>query len=44
MALIPIFEVGNIVTYKTVDKEKIKFIMICALAEMCTKTTKDIMK
>ena len=29
MALIPIFEILNIVTYISVDKEKIKIIMIC---------------
>ena len=28
MALIPIFEIWNDVTYKSVDKEKIKIIMI----------------
>ena len=29
MALIPIFEIVNIVTCNSVDKEKIKIIMIC---------------
>ena len=43
MALIPIFEIGNIVTYKSVDKEKIKVIMICAHAQCKQKqTNKDI--
>ena len=30
MAMIPIYEVSNIVTYKSVDKEKIEIIMISA--------------
>ena len=40
MALIPIFEVQNIVTYKSVDKEKIKIIMICAHAQCKQKQHK----
>ena len=34
MTLLPIFEIWNIGTYKLVDKEKIKIIMICAHAQM----------
>ena len=34
MALIPIFENWNVVTYKSVDKEKIQVIMLCVHAEM----------
>ena len=37
MALIPIYEIGNIVTYRSVDKEKIKIFMICAHAQ-CNPT------
>ena len=33
MALIPIFEIRNIVTYKSLDKEKIRIIMICVHAQ-----------
>ena len=36
MALILIFNIWNIVTYKSVDKEKIKLIMICVHAQMFT--------
>ena len=42
MALVPIFDILNIVTYKTVDKEKIRIITICAHAQCKQKTTKDI--
>ena len=35
MALIPLFDIRNIVTYKLVDKEKIKIIMICGHAQSC---------
>ena len=34
MALIPIFEIWNIVAYKSVDKEKVKIIVICVHAHM----------
>ena len=34
MALIPIFEIRNIVNYKSVGKEKVKIIMICAHAQI----------
>ena len=34
MALIPLFDIWNIVTYKSLDKQKIKIIMICAHAHM----------
>ena len=33
MALIPIFKIWNTVSYKSVDKEKIKLIMICVRAQ-----------
>ena len=36
MALIPIFKIWNIVSYKSVDKGKIKLIMICVRAHMFT--------
>ena len=38
MALIPIFEIWNIVTvsYNSVDKEKIKLIMICVHTQLFT--------
>ena len=36
MALIPLFKIWNIVSYKSVDKEKIKLIMICVHAQMFT--------
>ena len=39
---IPLFEIWNTVTYKSVDKEKIKIIMICAHYYLLKKTTKDI--
>ena len=34
MALIQIFKIWNIVSYKSVDKEKIKLIKICVRAQM----------
>ena len=34
MAMIPIFEIRNIVTYKSVDQEKIKIIVICVHGQM----------
>ena len=40
MALIPTFEISNIVTYKSVDKEKIQIIMICAHAQCKQKQPK----
>ena len=40
MVLIPRFGICNIVTYNSVDKEKIKIILICAHAQMQTKTNK----
>ena len=44
MVLTPIYvlEIGNTVTYKIVDKEKI--IMICTHTQMKIKITKDIME
>ena len=36
MALTPIFKIWNIESYKSVDKEKIKFIMICVHTQMFT--------
>ena len=40
MVLIPIFKIWNIVSYKSVDKEKIKLIMICVHAQMFTNNHK----
>ena len=40
MALIPLFEIRNIVTYKSVDKEKIKIILICMHAQCKQKQRK----
>ena len=36
MALMPIFKIGNMVTQKSVDKEKLNIIMICVRAQMFT--------
>ena len=36
MALIPIFKILNIVTQKSVDKEKMNIIMICVRTQMFT--------
>ena len=43
MASISTFEISKIVTYKSVDKEKIKINRICAHAQCKQKTTKDIL-
>ena len=40
MAFTPIFEFLNTVDYKSVDKEKIKIIMICVHAQCKQKQTK----
>ena len=40
MALIPIFEILNIVTYKSVENEKIKIFLICAHAQCKQKQPK----
>ena len=40
MALKPRFEIGNIVTYKSIDKEKIKIIMICVHTQCKQKQPK----
>ena len=40
MALTPVFEIGNIVTYKLVDKEKIRIIVICAHTQCKQKQPK----
>ena len=40
MPLIPIIEMRNIVTYKSVNKEKIKIIMICAHTQCEQKQTR----
>ena len=42
MALIPIFEIWNIVAYKSVEKEKTKIIMICAHA-LCKQKRKKVL-
>ena len=36
MALIPLFKISNTVIQKSVDKEKINIIMICARTQMFT--------
>ena len=38
MALIPIFKIWNNVSYNSVDKEKIKLIMICVHAQLFTNS------
>ena len=41
MALIPIFKICNIVTQKSVDKEKLNISMMCVCAHSCLQTTMD---